>query len=401
EELWSFIPNNLLGKLKDLNAGHAFYVDASPTAADVCLNVNNCGKSAEAAADWKTVVITGERDGGNAYFALDITDTTNPLYKWQFTDGNLGYTSSKPAIGKVRVNSSGNYEDHWAAFFGGGTSTTDDVGNRFYAVDIGTGDTFGSDPNKTEYTIGGVTNKVPGAPRAVDINGDFYVDAVFFGDTDGRLWKLNTSNPDPNNWSAGKIFDPAVAHKTISCPDGTVTTHSTGLNGLMPIYYRPAVVFDSNLKPLIMFGTGFVDDNTQPGSTVQNYFYIARLESSAYSGIPSPNEYITEILSVQLAIGETVVGAPVVYDGKVWYVTYTPPSTATCCSAGAAKLRWAEIRTCGATDVIDLGSGIPQGPVIGPNGIYTNTSNDIKPKRCATCPIGAGNLSDIIYWRER
>lgn len=403
KELWSFIPNNLLGKLKNLIAGHAFYVDASPTAADVCLNTNNCGKSAEAAADWKTVVITGERGGGNAYFALDITDTTNPSYLWQFTDANLGYTWSKPAIGKVRVKNGGAYEDHWVTFFGGGTSTTNDVGNRFYAVDIGTGDLLGTGTNKTEYTIEGVTNKVPGAPTAVDSNGDFYVDAVFFGDADGRLWKLKTTDPAPNssNWPAGKIFNPALLHKTISCPDGTVTNHSTGFNGLRPIYYRPAIVFDSNLKPLIMFGTGFADDNIEPGSTVQNYFYIVRLESSAYSGILSPNEYITELLAVTLDVGESVVGAPVVYDGKVWYVTYTPPSTTACCTAGTGKLRWAELKTCGATGVVDLGSGIPQGPVIGPNGIYTNTSTSPKPTKCTTCPSGPGNLSDVIYWRER
>ncbi len=401
-ELWSFIPNNLLGTLKDLNVGHAFYVDASPTAADVCLNTTNCGKSAEDVADWKTVVITGERDGGNAYFALDITDTTNPNYLWQFTDANLGYTWSKPAIGKVRVRSGGNYEDHWATFFGGGTSTTNGVGNRFYAVDIGTGATFGSGTG-TEYTIGGVANKVPSAPSPIDSNGDFYVDAVFFGDTDGRLWKLNTTDTNPNNWSAGRIFDPSLAHKTISCASGTVGTvidHSTGLNGLRPIYYRPAVVFDSNLKPLIMFGTGFVDDNTQPGSTVQNYFYIARLESSAYSGIPSPNEYITELLSVTLDPGETVVGASFVRDGMVWYVTYTPPKTADCCSVGEGKLRWAEPTSCGATGVIELGPGIPQAGA-GSDGIYTITSDDTKPKRCTTCPIGTGNLSDVIYWRER
>lgn len=404
EELWSFIPNNLLGKLKNLNTGHDFYVDASPTAADVCLNATLCGTSSELAAHWKTVVIAGERDGGNAYFALDITSTTNPLYLWQFTDANLGYTSSKPAIGKVRVKSGSNYEEHWAAFFGGGTSTdtTNNIGNSFYAVDIGTGAKFGTGSG-TEYAIGTAANKVPGAPRAVDINGDFYVDAVFFGDTDGRLWKLNTTDTSPNSWSAGKIFDPALAHKTIDCTSGvgTLTEHSNGTHGLRPIYYRPALVFDSNLKPLIMFGTGYVDDNTEPGSTVQNYFYIVRLESSAYSGISSPNEYITEILSFTLDVGETVVGAPVVYDGKVWYVTYTPSAIATCCGSGTAKLRWAELKTCGATDVVDLGSGIPAGPVIGPDGIYTNTSNSPKPTKCTTCPPGPGNLSDIIYWRER
>ena len=72
EELWGFIPPNLLDQLKNLKAltgNRDYYVDASPVVADV-----------KTGGAWKTIAIFGERRGGNKYYALDITDTSTPLY---------------------------------------------------------------------------------------------------------------------------------------------------------------------------------------------------------------------------------------------------------------------------------------------------------------------------------
>ncbi len=94
EELWAFIPPNLLDQLKNLKAltgNRDYYVDASPVVVDV-----------KTGGTWKTIAIFGERRGGNKYYALDITDTSNPLYLWSFGDTNLGETWSEPAIGKVK-----------------------------------------------------------------------------------------------------------------------------------------------------------------------------------------------------------------------------------------------------------------------------------------------------------
>ena len=95
EELWAFIPPNLLDQLKNLKTltgNRDYYVDASQVVADV-----------KTGGTWKTIAIFGERRGGNKYYALDITDTSNPLYLWSFGDTNLGETWSEPAIGKVRM----------------------------------------------------------------------------------------------------------------------------------------------------------------------------------------------------------------------------------------------------------------------------------------------------------
>jgi type IV pilus assembly protein PilY1 len=75
--------------VKNLNStsgDHLFYVDASPIAADI-----------KVGSTWKTIVVFGLRRGGNHYYALDITDTTNPSFMWSFTDTKLGETWSEPA----------------------------------------------------------------------------------------------------------------------------------------------------------------------------------------------------------------------------------------------------------------------------------------------------------------
>src|SRR5207249_8279372 len=86
-ELWAFIPPDLLASVKNLTStsgDHLFYVDGSPIAADI-----------KVSGSWKTIVLFGVRRGGNHYYALDITDTTNPTYLWRFTDSKLGETWSE------------------------------------------------------------------------------------------------------------------------------------------------------------------------------------------------------------------------------------------------------------------------------------------------------------------
>ena len=216
-EMWSFIPNNLLGKLQSLSTGHSFFVDASPTAADVCLQAN-CGTAGEAATDWETVVISGERDGGRAYFALKFVGTTDttPEFKWEFTDANLGNTWSKPTIGKVRYFTGTNTVDKWVTFFGGGASSTADVGNYVYAVDIANGSLLGSGPNATKKQVdsSNTSNNVPSALRPVDLSGDNYIDAVYFGDASGRMHRWDVSNLANNNSGSLTGFL-TPAHRTI------------------------------------------------------------------------------------------------------------------------------------------------------------------------------------------
>jgi len=89
EELWAFIPPAMLPRLREMvsftaNTSNSIYgVDGSPIVRDVYMNGN-----------WKTVLISGMRQGGKSYFALDVTDVANPGYLFGF--------SNNPADGEVQ-----------------------------------------------------------------------------------------------------------------------------------------------------------------------------------------------------------------------------------------------------------------------------------------------------------
>ena len=91
KELWAYIPSNILSKLKELarptygiesGCVHRFMVDLSPQAWEVYIDPTGAGS--EANRQWRTVLIGGERGGGDDFFALDVTDPDNPTVLWEF-----------------------------------------------------------------------------------------------------------------------------------------------------------------------------------------------------------------------------------------------------------------------------------------------------------------------------
>lgn len=79
----------------------------------------------------------------SAYFVLDITDPESPpKLLWAFSDANLGFTTSYPAV--VRMRPSGgsktqSSDEKWFALFGSGPTSYDAMVNqtaKLYAVDL-------------------------------------------------------------------------------------------------------------------------------------------------------------------------------------------------------------------------------------------------------------------------
>ncbi len=106
-ELWAYIPSNYLDQLRNLAAStygsqavgacsHRFMVDLAPRTYEICLDSKiSTDGTAPGTADltpaklqdwpWRTVVIGGERGGGDMYFALDVTDPYNPQILWEYS----------------------------------------------------------------------------------------------------------------------------------------------------------------------------------------------------------------------------------------------------------------------------------------------------------------------------
>ena len=234
KEKFSVLPRNILGNLKELrNKDHQFLVDSSPRMSDAYLQ----GK-------WRTVVLTGERGGGKYYFALDVTDPTDPIILWEKSDPAMGNTWSRPEIGWVRIGG----QEKFVAFVGGGYSVADDVGNTFYVLDMEDGTLL------RKFTVppgGDKKNKVAAGATAFDSDSDGRVDGVYFGDTSGVLWKIKIDlEEDISKWKLIKLFDPGTKH---------------------PIFYPPVVTKNNQKKILVYFGQG--DELNIYDDTIANSFF--------------------------------------------------------------------------------------------------------------------------------
>ena len=107
EELWAFIPANLIPRLKNnvLQGSDQAYVDASPALADV-----------KTGGQWRTVLLSAQGNGGDTIFCLDVTDPEDPKFMWEFADPDLFRSRSSPSVGKIGRILVGD-EAVWVSFF--------------------------------------------------------------------------------------------------------------------------------------------------------------------------------------------------------------------------------------------------------------------------------------------
>jgi type IV pilus assembly protein PilY1 len=92
QEIWAYIPSNFLTELASLadtsyalesgGCQHRFMVDLAHKAWEVFFDDKATSTSE---APWHTVLVGGERGGGDMYFALDVTDPWNPKALWEYS----------------------------------------------------------------------------------------------------------------------------------------------------------------------------------------------------------------------------------------------------------------------------------------------------------------------------
>jgi type IV pilus assembly protein PilY1 len=240
-EQWAFIPGAVFRNLWELTKpdySHRYFVDGSPNVGDAYFS----GK-------WHTVLVGGLNKGGRSIYALDVTDPTstseadaaNKLL-WEFTDPDLGYTFSQPAV--VRM-----HNGKWAAVFGNGYNSGEGgIGSGkaiLYIVDVKDGSII----KKLDTDVGGSgTPNGLATPVLVDSDGDRVVDSAYAGDLRGNLWKFDLRDPSANAWD--------FAFKAGSVPKPLFTANDGGA-GVQPITTRPEVARGPyGAGVMVLFGTG-------------------------------------------------------------------------------------------------------------------------------------------------
>jgi Tfp pilus tip-associated adhesin PilY1 len=193
----------------------------------------------------------------------------------------------------------------------------------------------------------------------------------------------------------------------------------------LAIYTSASVAFDSSQNLWVFFGTG---DKTDPISiTTQDRIYAIqdsdRSTTYQLSDLTNITAGIYDPLSNQhgwyinlQGAGEKLLAAPVVYDKKVYFTTYTPSATP-CDENGIAKLYVLDYLTgkgefTGGARSTTVGTGVPSGAVISVNpyggyDTYISTSSPILETVGSAHTFKQSDPStvftkdkNLIYWRD-
>jgi len=261
-EEFAFIPTEVFPKLHKLtgkNYSHEFYVDGSPTVADIYDGTNS---------KWRTILVGTLRAGGKSLFALDVTTPGSEELLWEFDASDVdengvkpGFSFSKPTIARL-------HDGKWAVVTGNGYENGATDGKAaLYIIDAVTGDLTKS----LEVTGDNGTNGLS-SPVLADYNADGIADYAYAGDLQGNLWRfdlLPTNNSDDDG--DGYADDQAPLASTTL---GTVTSENfkVGYGGkpmfqakagdgkndaAQPITAAPTLIrHPSRIGNLVVFGTG-------------------------------------------------------------------------------------------------------------------------------------------------
>lgn len=407
EEMWSFIPPNLLPQLKEIahssnpsGQNHTCFVDGPVMAADVWLGAGD--GTNKSASDWKTRMIFGEGRGGAerlwsssptfesgctfnlnystnypnycGYYCFDVTDTLNPVYKWRInpTPSDAPYLGDpwcKIRMGRVKIDGS----EKWAGFMGGGykeDAEASDRGKGFYVIDLSNGDILWS---YTHADNGDMDYSIPAPAAIVDTDNDGFIDVAYVADLGGNMWRFTFCTKADTIDEEGETINCGTAHW-----DGSLLFHaSSGV--IRPIYTSAAVAKDENGNLWVYWGTG---DKTDPtAANAQEKFYALKdNDRTTTYGISDLENITTGTYSdssdkhgwyINFAgSGEKVLAEPTVFGGVVYFTTYTPYQGGDPCETGGdAKFYAVDYVTGGGkldedARSMDIGSGMPSAPII-------------------------------------
>jgi type IV pilus assembly protein PilY1 len=373
QEKWAFIPNNLLGKLKDLTLPeycHEYFVDLSPKVA----NING-----------KTVLVGGERGGGDAFFALDITDPdpTKVQPMWEFSDLYLGESWTIPTIERCWLAGA----ERWVAFVGSNFNTVNSKGYLF-AVDMETGQKIG----KELCLAGAPENSLPSL-RAIDFDQDGYTDTIFVGLLTGKLFMVEIGlEADPSKWA------PDTKH--IFTTNSEIVSLDPVIEKFQPItiptslsLYREA----GETHIIAYFGTGkYFDLADKADIMVQSFYAVKNNAVKIGSGGLADQTNASVCAPIQDKFGwymdlknpgERVISSALVIGGYVFFTTFQP-SDDPCEAGGIARLYFVNYET----------GCVAAAPIIDINGDDEVTPDDkIDGAVPRSIEIGYGLPSDIIF----
>ncbi len=348
-ELWAFIPSMVVENLNELTSPqyrHRAYVDSQPTVRDVFIG-----------GVWRTVLVGGLRTGGQGIYALDVTDSLNPVFLWEFTDednANMGFVYDAPFITRLQDGNG-----TWVAILGNGYNAAQADAN------VGTTESgmfvIQIDTKAHSYTPTGVggNGSIPNGMSAlvpIDVERDGDAEYAYGGDLMGNVWRFDNLSPS-SSATFYKLYDTAS--------EGGVSP------GDKPVIARPEAIFDAfSSDVLVLVGSGrYITQDDLLQTDVRHSFYGLRdsgssitdgllqqtiISESGNSREVSNNTIADTFGGWQLDLtnesGERQSSSAFVRGGNVFFTTTIPESTDPCNPGGVTWLMAVNAFDGGAID---------------------------------------------------
>ena len=398
-ELWSFIPQEFIGLQYDLfvnNVGSSKSYALDGEIRVLKFDVNGDGIVAPASGD-RVILYFGMGRGGSGYYALDVTDKTEPRYMWQINSGTLpgvGQTWSTPNIARINVSGASQNSQKLVLVMGGGYDTiqdntgynTDSVGNRVYIVDAITGALLWSaGPTGADLNNARMVHGIPGSITVLDTNSDGFADRMYAGDTGAQVWRWDITN---GNARGSLVVGGVIA----SLGSHDEATHQAINN--RRFYNAPdvAAIQQPGGGPFLNIAIGSGYRGHPLNQTIRDRFYSIRdpdgftaLTQAQYDALTMVTESTLTDITTNLApaipvtsrgwrldlnqnsggswVGEKVLGEATTINNAIVFTTYTPNTTVPadpCAATLGTNLAYAvkvldgtPVRVDGTADVTD------------------------------------------------
>ena len=302
-EMWAYIPSGTfagpdgvatdagLAALATPRFHHHYYVDSTPVITDIDLaNTHRVQSGVPPASNWISMLVGGMGKGGQSYFALNVTNpdamavsevAAASQVMWEFTDPTMGYSFGQAVIAKTQKYG-------WTVILLSGMNACTPIGTTGnctgLATDTAAGHSYiylvnpaaagGSASQLYQPPIlVSATTGTPAAPEgaafasALQDSTDGGVDALYFGDLYGYVWRLDL-----------RYGCTTTCPHAYAVPDLIAVLTDASYNP-QPVTTRPAITVDPNTgNRFVSIGTGQLlssaDLNTTNTGHEQSFYTI-------------------------------------------------------------------------------------------------------------------------------
>ncbi|MCP4293404.1 MAG: PQQ-binding-like beta-propeller repeat protein [bacterium] len=374
QEKWAFLPESslpILETIADPNYCHNFTCDLTPKVRDI--KINNA---------WRTILISGDFDGGKSYFALDVTDPLHPEFMWEI-ELPVSYGGSKEI--EVTV-----IDDVPVMLLGSGLNDQGLASLFEYNIEDGT--LIGSVPLSS---LGASNrNRATGA-KAVDLDLDGNSDLCYIADLSGNVYRIYFNDTSSTaSWDISELY-----------------------SGNQGITAMPVPAFGEAGEVNVYFGTGSYLETDDIITLENNTFYcvIDRQNGAENPTLIDQTDDIDDVtgadgwyIDMEYA-GERVTEPAAVVAGSVFYTSYLPSGEP--CEAGGhswlSRVSYEDgsVPDDGVEDGfdgqrrMDMGEGIASRPVVD----IINESVIVQSSDATITIEGIGQVFfnlDVQSWQE-